>query len=368
MAVAISVLEYGAIPDGSMASGTGTDNTESFRRALADGRPVYVPPGTYRITAGLRVAAQQLFGAGPGLSTLMQTSVNEPVLIASSGGTRIADLRLTHFSLPPDTISVPDGVGIRCVRLGDMSVIERVAIYNCTSGVYSYESLTEGESNYIYSVQMQNLRIERFRHSAVYLRGSGAGNTGCVLQNIYAQNRSADGTNVSSLYGYYFETFTELSATQLNIEWGDYQKGIVIAESQNTNLRSLHFERYRATLTHGSFIDIRGSTSLNAVLSSIALKNCEFSADAASEYSIIRVEGRAFVFLQALSVEGSVISGNPTLTAIVCRPDSHEMSIEAMGVRIIDHSFQEVDVRPTSARSVIRRFNNHPPSNAVPLE
>lgn len=79
LAFALNVKDFGAVGNGT------TDDTAAFQAALATGKSIYVPAGTYLITTQLTVSLQILYGAGWRITTLI-TTANIKILNNGSSG------------------------------------------------------------------------------------------------------------------------------------------------------------------------------------------------------------------------------------------------------------------------------------------
>lgn len=89
---AISVKSFGAVGDGVK------DDSASFQRALdaarEQGRPLQVPPGTYRIARGINITQQTMIGAVAGvwvadamsMPKLVLETMDEPAITLGAGG------------------------------------------------------------------------------------------------------------------------------------------------------------------------------------------------------------------------------------------------------------------------------------------
>lgn len=92
----LSVKDFGAVGNGV------ADDSSAFALALtnAGGKAVYVPPGTYLITApiSITIANTVLFGAGKTLSIIQNTAATSAVTIAAVAGVGIVDLNIQHSS------------------------------------------------------------------------------------------------------------------------------------------------------------------------------------------------------------------------------------------------------------------------------
>jgi hypothetical protein len=88
---ALSITSYGAVPN------NGSDATGAINAAIAAGaaqnRPVWIPPGTFRITSRINVSNVRILGAGPWHSVL-QGSAAKGGFFATGGNVTIADLAI----------------------------------------------------------------------------------------------------------------------------------------------------------------------------------------------------------------------------------------------------------------------------------
>jgi hypothetical protein len=106
-----NVMDYGAIADGLVGMGA-SENTFAFQSALDSGKPVFVPPGTYRVDGPLDIPSDS------GLVGLEE----RPILVKMSGiGTPI--------------ISV--GVGTTGYNTNNNAVIENIILQNKIGGDYA---------------------------------------------------------------------------------------------------------------------------------------------------------------------------------------------------------------------------------------
>jgi hypothetical protein len=345
--VCVSVLDYGAVADGNLTTGAGTDNTTAFNNAVtaakAANRRLYIPGGVYRTTDMIDIRGTRTHGDGVGITTVMCTDNTKGIVLVGGSGQYLADMTLRHWSAPDSgTISVPNGVGVRMHRLADRSVIERVHCYNVTSGFYQYEPYGADATNYMFSTSIRDCRVDRFSHSIMTIRGYSAGNTGNVIQNIYGQNGNGDSTYGTSTYGYFFETWGEGIMQQLNAEWGYYSTGVAIADCSNLTIQSVHFEQYRAkATTFNAFFNVYGSLTYTLRLSGVTLKDCIFDQANVPDYAIMRCQSGSKVTFDGLVSTGATVVGSVTRRKFVFSPVGAQ--VKASNFRLPDSSFQTAD-------------------------
>jgi hypothetical protein len=124
----VNVLDYGA-----STSETASANTTAFATALATGRSVFVPAGTYLLNSTITVgtAGQRLYGEGESsvLSFAFASSDNAIELTGTSGKQQIKDLKITATANCAKVISVGS----------PMTVLSGLTITNSTAtghGIY----------------------------------------------------------------------------------------------------------------------------------------------------------------------------------------------------------------------------------------
>lgn len=335
---------YGVAANGNLSTGGGTDDTAALNAAisaaLAAKKSLYIPSGTYRTTDMLDLRGVPTYGDGTGLTTLMSTDNTDGVVLVGGGGAYLAKMTIQHFSLPDSaTVLVPDGVGIRVQKLGDRSKLEQLHIRNVTAGIYSYEPVGD-TTNYCYSASFEEIRVERFTHWAGYIRGFGAGNTGCVFKNLYAQNGNGDGTYVTAVGGWFFGEFDEGQATQLNVEWGFYGIGVQINGCQGFTIKNTHFEQYRAKGgSFNAYFNIVGSSTRNVTISGTTFKNCIYDIANIPDYALVRLqEANAVLFENAVST-GATVTGSPNLVKYRYAPAVEGAHVIPRNIRMLDGSF-----------------------------
>ena len=134
---AFSVRDFGAVGDGK------ADDTKTIQACIdaADGAPVFIPPGRYRVTGvlhhdaskskrgfvGQQAVGLKLFGAGQGVSVLLGEGDSGPVIRADTGdarkkynghevnGRHTVGAHLSGFSIE-STSGKRDGIEITCAH------------------------------------------------------------------------------------------------------------------------------------------------------------------------------------------------------------------------------------------------------------
>jgi hypothetical protein len=339
----ISALDYGAVADGNLSTGAGTDNTSALTAAVASAiaanKPLLIPAGVYKTLDNISFVGARVYGHGVNKTYIMCGDVTKDVVTVGGGGAYLADMTIQHFAIPDGSVVVPNGVGVRVHKLGDRSVLQRLHIRNVTSGIYSYEPVND-TTNYIYSTRFSDIRVERFSHSAAYLRGYAAGNTGCVFENLYAQNGNGDGTYVTSDYGWFFGEFDECSVNQLNVEWGYYATGISIVGCQSFRVTNTHFEQYRAKgASFSSHWNIVGSATRSVTISGVTYKNCVYDIANIPDYALVRIQDANSVLYENAVSTGATVKGSPNLVKYRFAPAVEGANVIPRNVRQLDGSF-----------------------------
>lgn len=128
--------EFGAVADGS------TDCTESFAKALASGKPIFVPNGRYlvhnlEIPSGCMMVGQSresvVFSSPNGGGAIMKTS-NFDQLRGSGAVDGTFDAALSNFTI--DGRNYGGGI-IGFAHYGTRNVLHNIVIANCDIGIYS---------------------------------------------------------------------------------------------------------------------------------------------------------------------------------------------------------------------------------------
>jgi hypothetical protein len=119
---AVSVKDFGAIGDGV------TDDSTAFTNAIAAGRDVYIPAGTYRITprtfSGL--ASLKVTGAGRDSTRIVLTSTGTALTFSNCQWLQLSDFSIQADGFPQTLVNAN---GIELNTSSSNCVIERVNFY-----------------------------------------------------------------------------------------------------------------------------------------------------------------------------------------------------------------------------------------------
>ena len=153
----VSVTAYGAVGDDL------TDSTAAFTAALALGRPVFVPAGTYRISSSIAISASGsgLIGQGREVSEIKIVSTTAKAITIANGLTRVIlkGIRVTREGVP---VAGADGIDCSTAILGT-STFEDIACEGHWDGVslgvtdYSYLNNVLTKKNYRDGIRMTNV-------------------------------------------------------------------------------------------------------------------------------------------------------------------------------------------------------------------
>jgi len=258
------------------------DDTQALAKAIATNRQIKLN-GKHIVNDSFEVSDIKITGGNWNSDSIIMTSSNKPIFIVKGGGFVISDceLRYNTFQSITNTKSIP--ITPKDNAKVDMCIVQRVRFKNIYSAIYSNWPVNGGE---FYSCHFEDLKIESFSYAALYL----VGGTGCVLSNIYAHNWADYAAKLinESEYVFYFGTYTEFFATQLNAEWSKPKGPVIVFNGMETGeFKSIHLEGIEFTQNYSSPVSFISS---NIDLSSFNFMNCNLKA--VTNIDMFKVEGR----------------------------------------------------------------------------
>jgi hypothetical protein len=176
---AVSVRSFGADPTGRISA------RNAFEAAIAEGRrtgrPVWIPPGDYRIDGHLRVDEVVLIGAGPWLSVLRGPGVGVYGRPSSAGGSRNVVLR--DFAIIGEVMDRDDHAQLNGVGGAlNQSTLINLFIQHTKAGVW-----LDGPMD---GVTVRSLRILDQTADGLNFHG---GVTNALVEDTFVRNVGDDG-------------------------------------------------------------------------------------------------------------------------------------------------------------------------------
>lgn len=174
-----SVLEFGADPTGLK------DASDAIQRAIdagrSDGRPVWLAPGTYRVTRHLSVDAVELAGAGPWWSVLKGKGVG---VYGRTDGQASRAVTLRDFAIEGEVMEREDDVQINGIggALGGGSRVSDVWIRHTKVGLW-----LDGPAD---GLEIRDLRVTDTTADGLNLKG---GYSHVLVENSLFRNLGDDG-------------------------------------------------------------------------------------------------------------------------------------------------------------------------------
>ena len=167
----VDVINYGATGDGT------TDDSAAFTAALATGKAVYVPAGTYAINSVTLTSGDVIIGASRA-DVLLKVNANDAGAFTWANGERI---RLSNMGCTA-------AAGVTGARFFNQTDVTNHSAYCVFEDIYTYRDLEFGwRGNFIYS-RWQDCNDGQFGNAV-------GGQTHCML---YSSN-SATGGNQSNM-------------------------------------------------------------------------------------------------------------------------------------------------------------------------
>lgn len=328
----------------------------AIQQCLNDINNVFIPYGTFITNQTIVRDHAQMHGVGRTRSKIVCTDQTKPVFI-TGGVPNVSDLYFGHQSIPDTSQVVPNGTGIYLQNgISDGGVLQRLYIENVTSGIF----LSDTDGSHLYSASLRDIRITRFRHSAMYIGGTG--HTGNVMENIYAVNWNNydQQTKLDATYGFVFKGMDDGICLQLNLEHGNYGKGVVVSGSK-LEINSIHFEGYVANQSYAGLFNVDGTAS-RLTIRNASLVYSTFDKSKATDYSFLVLSDNGVVDIDGFTERDNTVVGSPTLHKFTGGSTiSSGAAITAKKFRMLNNLFNANDYFPSSYTSVVpvvRQFND----------
>lgn len=234
----VSVKDYGAVGDGS------NDDTSALNTAkaaaLSSGVPLYLPPGTYKITSRLDWTDDTLvvIGAGAKKTVIRQHTGNTAILRTGGEGQLVEGIRLRYNTAATSSDTASNALEI---YKGFASVYRRIEVEQAGRGIYLPTSL--GLNN-VFSCTISDIHINGYAISAVDLTATSSYSTGNVVSNVYTHNNFGGTPVASSAECVRLENCDEMVINQLNIEHclPGGTGALYLKQCKNTVVSGLHCE------------------------------------------------------------------------------------------------------------------------------
>lgn len=267
-----NVADYGAIPDDGM------DDTAAFKQAIATGKSVFVPVGTYHIKETLQIQNQNFVGSGMFVSRLIASNANPKAPILKAGRTSVvADLALGFDSgLITNQEAMGDRVGIYTAAQWSLqrgSTVRNVRIENVGTAIYS----PNGEGAESFSVTYDTLEIENFSYRGIDFRSTIR--TGNIFNNIYLKS---DRPNVDVPFALTGEE-SETVINQLNVEHTKVNSAVLLEGVYALAASTFHVEGVTLRNANTGYVTVNNSSG------SIESLSVYYSPIEKSGVSIVRV-------------------------------------------------------------------------------
>lgn len=123
--IQLSVKSYGAVGNG-VADDTAAIQATITKVASLGGGIVYVPPGTYFLSAALTITSNNvhIVGAGPGASTLKQSNASAGVLAFTTTAVGIIHNRVTGLKFDHSTTTTAAAISGQCLAVDNVYISE----------------------------------------------------------------------------------------------------------------------------------------------------------------------------------------------------------------------------------------------------
>jgi hypothetical protein len=289
-----NVVAYGADPTGTNDSTTAIGS--AVAAASAAGAPVYIPAGTYKISAALnwKLAGLVVRTDGAANVKIIQETANTPGLQVAGQGQHIDGLTITCASQQSSSQTSSIGVeyGDNSVGSCFLSTFEdlRVELFATGMAINPAVSTVAG----LFSCWFGNVEVMGFSIAAIYFYGSnggGANCTGCVFDNVYIHNNYSGSDANSTSWPLELNGWDEAVFSQLNVEHAEVfdSDACLFTHCGNIIVNSMHLEHLELSGTPGNGLIAVGTGTGMVQVNGLSVRYMTFTGG--SYNSVFRVTG-----------------------------------------------------------------------------
>lgn len=321
---------FGMLPvEASWFDAVGDDSTDDdaaiqgFFAVIKNLQAPATADGIYRITStiDLRGYFSKFRASGMTRTKFRMVTNNVPIMKigatsatgSSEHGASIGDFRCEYITAQDNAKTLANGMEFYYVRNSELSNIE---IQNPYRGWYAPSTPAD---NHFFSNTVDNIKIrlasgEYFAISS----GSGAGNTGNSIRNIYCSGNRSDVASATCSQVYKFERMSDSDISQINAEWLTCTRALTFNRC-SPRVSGVHFEGLSSSANNGAFINVIGSI----VDMTLRVKTCNFSGGdpetkatgSIANFALIQIEADAGTRTEStVTVKGSNAGCTPSTT------------------------------------------------------
>lgn len=281
----VSARFYGAVGDGV------TNDTAALQLAIdetsANGRWLYIPAGTYKLTASLVVNGGVKIVADGTDTRLIQYGAGVPVMYLGGANNVIRSIQLEQDVMPTSSGDAFKR-GENGIEIDDLyfSKFEDIHITKVAYGIL----LSDASSNFMFSCQWDTLNFSFLYSGAIRLwHDANSGSTGNVFNNVYCNGNVGSSSRVVSDttdYPIRIQGLQESVFNQLNIE--AFNGTSMLIQQSGVTFNALHLEWNE--LTDGATL-IRLYFRCGVVINGLTIERCDMGFDATGSTSVISIGG-----------------------------------------------------------------------------